>query len=296
LSRDTGCGAIALCALALLTLGWAPASRAATYEPAPAFCEEAALRDWAAPFDRMPKLPTPGWEGRVGLGFRNIALIRYVQEPRLPGGGDVGYVLQQLRNTPPAHPRWDIAVTISRLDRSGRPVERVDLRTWRVRRVASARPLELPVPERRGLYRVTAALTNLAGRKLRSFGYYFRVAKPIRRARLALTATSYRPGETVFARVENYGTETVRYGVPYAIERLEGDVWASAPESPRGRWILPLLGSRPGWSGECNGFGIPASTPPGRYRIVKEVEYEAPDRVPRYSEPTFLTAEFDVVP
>jgi len=116
--------------------------------------------------------------------------------------------------------------------------------------------------------------------------------RPISRARLATNRQSYRAESTVFARVENYGTVAVGYGVPYSIEHLEGESWVEAPESPKGPWILPLLLNPPGFSGRCNGFLVPPEMAAGNYRVVKEVMFGLLRPAVRKT----LTAEFQVIP
>jgi len=145
------------------------------------------------------------------------------------------------------------------------------------------------------LYRVDIVFRNRTGKRLGAYGQYFRVVSPLQDARLRLNATSYRPGETVYARVENFGTELVTYGVSYSIERYNGTSWGEAPESPNGPWILPLLFSQPGTSGRCSGFSIPTEMTPGRYRFAKPADYAGHSGSgPRREVRVLLTAEFDV--
>jgi hypothetical protein len=138
------------------------------------------------------------------------------------------------------------------------------------------------------LYRLTVVFDSARGKRLASFQRYFRVVEPTVHRRLALNAPSYQPGQTVFARVENFGTEVAAYGVPFAIERLDAGGWGIAPESPDGSWILPMLASGPGETGPCTGFLIPPEMPPGHYRMSKELIRDSAGET--------LTAEFDVHP
>jgi hypothetical protein len=120
-------------------------------------------------------------------------------------------------------------------------------------------------------YRVTVVFRNKSAHKLGGFGFYFRVVTPIQNVRLGLNSSSYSPEQTVFGRIENFGTETVRYGAPYVIERLEGTTWVTAPETPR-VFIMPLYGASPGKSGSpCSSFWIPPAMASGRYRMSKEI-------------------------
>ncbi len=144
-------------------------------------------------------------------------------------------------------------------------------------------------------YRLTLVFRTKSDKRLGSLGRYFRVAAPTANRRLELNASSYRPEQTVFARVENFGTTPTRYGVPYEVERLSGDQWSRAPESPKGPWILPILISNPGRSGKCFSFWIPPKMPPGHYRIVKVVD-RAFNPPTRSLGSETLTAEFEILP
>jgi hypothetical protein len=272
--------------------GIAPAASAVTYEPAPPFCAPHVLKDHLAPLERLPALPSPPASGQLGFGPSSL---RIQSLPALvTGAGRVGYKLYLRRKAPSIHPRWRVTTTLSRVDWHGDEVEAITRTNRRLRTIKAGRgagvQLELdgiPAP-----YRVLTVFHNKAGERIGGFGFYFRVVSLIGRARLVLNAHSYGPGQTVFGRVENLGTALVNYGVPYAIERLDGTTWSKAPESPPGPWIMPLLSSAPGMSGGCDNFWIPPTMPAGRYRMVKEVEIGSV----RPRDPTFLTAEFDVAP
>ena len=184
---------------------------------------------------------------------------------------------------------------MTRVRANGAPVGRE-----RVRRRTLVRPregmidLSFPVSARPALYRVEISFENKSGKRLGRYGRYFRVVPIVRRARLGIESGTYLAGETVYARVENYGTIFVTFGVPYSVERYDGSTWARAPESPKGPWILPLLLAQSGYTGECLGFRSPVSMPPGLYRIVKGVEYPRVKPHGHESRAT-LTAEFEVV-
>lgn len=144
--------------------------------------------------------------------------------------------------------------------------------------------LSFAVPDDPAIYTVEISFRNAGGKLLGRFGKYFRVMKAQSNVRLKLNASTYKAGDKLYARVENLGTEYVAYGVPYSIQRFDGESWLKAPQSPSGPWIMPLWVSPPGRSGHCNSFGIPADMPLGRYRVVKRLK--DPQRT--------LTAEFDL--
>jgi hypothetical protein len=282
---------VALLATLLSLTPLAPHGRAAavTYEPEPAFCERQQLRDFLAPLKRMPKLHQPSANGQIGFGPENLRLR---SAPSLVvGGGQVGVTIAISQRQGLRLP-WTATATLVEVNGNARPISKPRRLT---RRVGWLQPfkgdgLRFAVPADPAFYRETVTLYGASGQKLGRFGFYYRVVDAIGRTRLRLNASSYRPEATVFARVENYGSVPAYYGVPYSIERLEGQGWIEAPESPDGPWILPIWGSSPGFSGPCNGFWIPPSMPPGHYRMVK------PLGVGKSEKDKVLSAEFDVVP
>lgn len=279
----------AIAALAVLFVV-VPSASAVTYEVEPPFCKPALLRDYLKPLERLPRLPSPP-SGRLPFGPERLGL-RPMQS-LVVGSGRVGYDLV-VEGRAPVHPDWRVTTTLERVDWRGRPVKTIATANRQLRTIRSDRRagdvFELkgaPAP-----YRVITVFRSKSGEQLGRFGFYFRLVRPTESAILALNASSYRPGQTVFARVENRGTELVGYGVPYAIERLSGSTWSKAPESPRGPWILPLLLSNPGMSGRCTGFWITPDMPAGRYRMVKEIDFMRQSGKDRSK---FLLAEFDVL-
>jgi Bacterial Ig-like domain len=279
-------------------VGVAPSGASATvYETAPSFCQGAVLVDYLAPLKRMPKLRAPSPDGLAGLGHSNLLLQ---SSPRLiVGGGQLEYWLSTGGSDRPARLGWTLTATLARVNQRGRAVERVG----RARRhVVAVTKSSLPgarfeLDAEPAMYRLLVAIQDEDGKTLGQYGFYHRVVVPTQEVRLGLNASSYAHEQTVFARVENLGTERVSYGAGYAIQRLEGSRWVTAPESPR-RFIKPLYSTPAGASGRCHKFWIPPTMPPGRYRISKGVffdtDFDSVDFPPARAR--LLTAEFDIQP
>lgn len=288
---------IARVALALMLVCAMAASPAAAvvYEPAPPpFCEGEIVHDYLKPFERMPKLHAPPESEQLGFAPKNLRLS--LDSQLQIGSGSVGYRLYP-RQRKSMRLRWIVTTTFTAVNGNGHPFgpTRQSVQSVNSLNPSKGKSVEFKVSGKPAFYRIRVVFRNASGEKLGSFGSYFRVVPPTRRAQLATNADGYRPEQTVFGRIENFGTLPAFYGVPYRIDRLEGEAWAIAPESPNGPWILPLLISGPGLSGRCNGFWIPPTMPPGRYRMVKRVGIgEWP---PRKSEAAkTLAGEFDVLP
>jgi Bacterial Ig-like domain len=285
--------ALAACALTLLSLPLE--SSAVNYEPAPPFCDGAILHDYRRPFERMPKLHAPPPNGRVGFASGKLRLQPF--PPLVVGEGEVGYTLGPLEKRAPVRLGWDVTTTLDRIDGRGRPIERIE-RARRHLAIVSRRRgggARFQVGDEPALYRLTVVVRTETGRKLGGYGFYFRVLTPTGRVRLALNAAAFGPGETVFGRIENFGTALVSFGAPYAIERQDGSAWTKAPQSPPGPWILIAYIVGPGSASNCSGFWVPPGMPAGRYRMVKEVRFAT--RLPMTDpSPALVAAEFDLVP
>jgi hypothetical protein len=276
-----------------------PNAGAVTYEEAPPFCRETTVRDYLSPFRRMPKLHEPTESGSIGFASPSLILKTYA--PLVVGEGTVGYSLALRFGSEPVSAQWDIATTLSRVDRVGRVMEVLMRSERRVGTIGSGRGagIKFSVGGDPAFYKVTVRFRDWAGHRLGGYGFYARVVAPTQDARLRLNANTFRLGETVWERVENFGTTTATYGVGYSIERRSGSRWTLAPESPRGPVPAIMLFSLPGKTGHssCSGFRIPPTMPPGRYRMAREVAFQAPRPIAPDSTPQrTLYAEFDVIP
>jgi hypothetical protein len=263
---------------------------AAAAEPEPPFCERHVLHDYLAPLKRLPKLRE--------LPFRRVREARFrgvyigAAGPSLAvNGGRAGYQLQWNAN-----PRWDIALTFARVSGNGEVLQRFGQRHLRLGELAPALVTEpsFAVPGKPAIYRTTLVISSSSGRKLAEFGNYYRVIRPTVHLRLTPDATIYRPGTTVYARIEDPGAAFVLFGEEHTIEVLEGDSWMPAPEL-LGPFVSPLSFVAPGTTGShCIAFPIPTSMPTGRYRTSQETviswPFERRDRRPT------LRAEFEITP
>lgn len=286
--------------IAVLATGIAvqvPSAAAVVYETPTPFCDGGKLRDHLAPFKRMPKLRSPSPKGHLPFGPENLRLLPFRQ--LLVGEGFIGYRFFPQPKARGAQLNWDATTVLARVDWRGRVTATVDEARRHIGGVWRSRGggMEFTVGGEPGVYRVTVDFKSKSGHLLGRLGFYFRVVRPFRRARLGLNASIYAAGSTVFGRVENLGTSSVFYGTPFEIERFDGVGWSEAPESPDGLWLLPLFGTGPGEAGrECSGFRIPVGMPPGHYRMSKEIEYATGTLLLDRGHRSTLTAEFEINP
>lgn len=289
-----------LLALALTLLGASatPSAPALTYEPEPAFCNRTVVRDYLA---RVPKHPPtePKRDGRLHFGPSSIRIKALPQ--LLVGGGEVGYQLHLRPGAKAAHPRWKIRTTLARVHLRKRLNVFVDATQRQLKTIGRTRGagISFEVPDEPAYYLLNARFTNLAGRVLGSYRFYFRVVPVTTRARLVLNASAFARGSTVFGQIENLGTASISYGAGARIERFDGVSWIRPPELPPQPVPAILYLAHAGAASRCFAFDVPPSLAPGRYRMVKEVDFfTLSPTTPslRGREVVPLTAEFDVVP
>lgn len=277
----------ALLTLLALALVSAPSAVASSEPP---FCQSATLHDYLKPLRRMPELRELPFRRRAEPLFRGVRIG--AAGPSLAvNGGRAGYQLQWDGN-----PRWDITLTFEQVTPSGSVIKRLGRRHLRLGALAPALITEpaFTMSGKPAFYRTTLAIRSASGRKLAEFGNYYRVIRPSVHVRLATDAPTYRPGDTLFARVEDHGAAFVLFGEELAIEKREGEVWIPAPGLP-GPVVTPLTFVAPGTTSNlCAVFPIPASMPTGRYRASQETVLSWPFE--RHEQRPFLRAEFDVAP
>jgi hypothetical protein len=257
-------------------------------EPEPSFCEIQTLHDYLAPLRRMPKLRELPYRTSHEFRFRGVHIE--ASGPSLAiNGGRAGYQLQWDKN-----PGWDLTLTVEQVNRKGESVLWVGRRDTRLGRLAPAQITEpsFAMRDKPGFYRSVLVIRSDSGRKLARFGNYFRVVRPTVQARLVTDATSYQPGATLFARVENPGASVVLFGESFSVQHLEGGSWAAVPAAP-GPFSSPLQFVAAGvTSHHCPIFPIPTSMPPGRYRLAQEAVISWPFQSKQLR--PMLYAEFEV--
>lgn len=186
---------------------------------------------------------------------------------------------------------WTITAELWTVDKQGNRLQEVDRQELVIGRLdARNEPrIELtPLKHRRGFYRFEMQIADQSGKVLGAYGNYFKVVRPFWRVRLGVTPRTARPGQRVWSRLENFGSESVEFGEEFGIQRLELGHWVSQPDLTSGVWLLWAGWLGPGGTGFCNSIELPKDAPAGSYRFVKHVEPG------RHRKQAFLTARFTV--
>lgn len=276
-------------------------------------CETEVVHDYLKPIDALPAPREIPAGNELPFGPAGLFLSRRDQSPLLPPGSyKPGYTISSRqsasggRSTP--HLNWLVTAKLARLDSQGSVRETLG---WTRKHITSLNahgnvPFRLPSFGSVGLYRLEIVFRNGAGDRLGRFGEYVRVLRPTAPySRLTLDKTSFLPGETMIARVEEGGVGWLEIRDVYSIEIYDGSTWAMAPIGPRGLSLLigTLIG--PGEATTvslfnpavpCWSFTIPSGASPGLYRFVVNGESKkvTKDHLTPGS-PLSLSAEFQIL-
>ncbi|HTR73842.1 MAG TPA: hypothetical protein VMH33_01110 [Solirubrobacterales bacterium] len=259
-------GAISLFVAALLATVAVPGTYAA--EPEPSFCATRTLHDYLTPLKSMPKLREIPYRAQSNAHFRGVDVGSSGPALSIGGGSSAGYQLQWDKN-----PGWLLTLTFAQVNQRGRVVRSLGERHTGLASLPGGLGIAEPriyLPPRPGIYRTTMVIRSHSGRRLATFGNYYRVIRPKIDNRLVTDAPTYQPGSTLLARVENPGATTVLFGEEFKIEQLSGGTWgpASAAPGPITTGLYWLAAGTAG--GMCDSFPIPPSMPAGKYRVAQE--------------------------
>ena len=271
-------------------LGLGGVARASTFAGRLHECAIFEVRDYGAPLESLKQSPPPD-EHELPFGPRGLSLYRLEFSPVVLQGTRIGYGLARQPGTDrDRRLNWIVAARLLRVDGSGASLGQVGSlrRRFATVRDSERRPLSFPA-RRPGLYRLDLTFRRFDGRLLGHYTEHFRVLRRHLEADLATEALAYRPGDTVYGRVENPGTSTIVAPAFLGVERFESGSWIEVPQPPdpdsimRTRyWMLA------GEASPCHAFAIPAGAPPGLYRF--HVSARSSER----RAPLELSAEFSV--
>jgi Big-like domain-containing protein len=249
---------------------------------------------YEAPLRHLPPLHRPPIDKPLPFGPPNTVLLQegVSQTGRIiVGGGRFGYMLSSRPRSKSQQLGWAVTASLFTLNERGRSRGRVKKIRTRFKSTGEEPSLSLVVPPKAGFFRFDISFKR-RGKVLGMFSEYLRVLDPVLEVRISTMRSTYRPGETLLARVENVGTEAVGYGAGFAIERLTGAGWIRVGPN-RTVWPKYATGLGAGEAGECMKYAIPNDFPIGRYRFSKAITSGALDSD---AETLNYSAEFELVP
>lgn len=257
--------------LAMMVLS-GPASADLATDGNPAFCTpEKPVRDFG--FSKLPSVREAP-ESAKSLGYGAVDVYggwsRVMAEP-----GPFGYGFSEHSYSGSGVLLdWTVTAQLWAVDRHGAALREVDREELFIGRLSAAHQPHIevdPLEKRRGFYRFDMQIARKGGEVIGAYSAYFKVVRPSWSPRLRLSRDSVRAGQRLQIRVENYGSEMVTYGESFGVQRLEAGRWVPAPDLTPDGWLMWLGFLGPGGTGRCSSLSLPADTPAGSYRIVKEV-------------------------
>lgn len=245
----------------LLALALSASASAVTRD---GFCGAPSKNRLLREIERLPALHSPPGGPIPASGAIELHVADQII---VPVGRKVGFFLPEWRGYP-RRPAWEVEAVFAELRPSGRVrriVETVSTRLPRRRQLS----LTYRTPRAPHLYRVDIYL-SAKGKRVAHYAQYFRSGRPRHEGLLGVSARQFRPGETLFARFDNVGTQVVYAGYGGTFERFDGVEWVLDPTLQRGEtYPLVSVGVPPGAVFDCFALPIPADQPPGLYRFKK---------------------------
>jgi hypothetical protein len=262
-----------LLALAALLASAAPARAVEMHTYGRQFCKGTKVRDYEAPLAQLPPARHAPEGEDLPFGPRNMSIYQSAFSRVIVGKGGFGYRFfdETYGIRERVHLDWDVKTTLSRIDRRGDVLRQIDSEDKYLGMVEDISEMDfwLDTPPGPALYRYDIEFKDhSSGDLLDSYSEYLRVVKPSFHARIAVDRDRVRPGQRVFARVENPGSSWIQFGLMYEVQRLEGGRWVEQDLGVDG-WLLPMILMGSGQSGWCMPYRVPPDASPARYRFVK---------------------------
>jgi hypothetical protein len=273
-------------AMLVACLAVAPGDAAAD---ASAFCKQRIVHDYLEPLRQMPRLHEAPSSGHLPFAPERVS-VAVLNDGLRVGKGLIGF---GFADEAPGRRRleWTVESSLMRVSRAGdvkatMQSKTVHLGTEIVDDIGGTRFF---VSGRPAFYRVDLVIRTRHGRVLGRYGAYFRVVGIRSKSRVTLSAEVLAPGQTLFARVENLGTESISPQSVFSVERAEEGGWteistAATPGlKPEIRAVLPG-----GEASRCARYQLPSNLAPGTYRVSNQVS------LPRRGSREVLSTHFRV--
>jgi hypothetical protein len=256
------------------------------------FCGRNLAVDYASPFRRMPPVHPPPESGALPFAPKEALLYQVAPSQIRNSGGTFGYAFTGGRSARVTNLGWLITTQLARVNRRGEALRVVQSKQRKVDVIRDLRNLNfgLSLTDGAGLYRYEIEFQRLNGHRLASYSQYVRVLPRHVRPVLRASAAKYRPGELAKLQVVNFGTTPISYGEGTQIYVLDDGVWIPSTAFPSKKVLRRAVVLQAGEAGSCEDLAIPSGTPPGSYRVEKQVPPSVSGATRR------VVAEFQVAP
>lgn len=254
------------------------------------FCRGAIVHDYLTPLRGLPPLNRLPKHPMVRVGYHRLSLRVFsalvVGPPREVGFGVEPSVVT---NTNSKGPSLEIVLRLSKMTVRGRMRDDFPERQHQlhVRSMTELREeaegLQFKVGGRPALYRVDMRLTS--GHAQKKFSEYFRVVRRKAAVSLSTESRTYRPGDVVRSRIENWGTAPVVFGYAFKLDQYASGRWMTV-KSQGAPAVAIEMSAGLAWG--CTAFRA-SDLAPGRYRIRRAV------RVVGGQKSRMLSAAFEII-
>lgn len=230
------------------------------------------VKDYLAPLDQFPNENGLLESGQLRVG-PEVLRISPPRERLVAIGRDRFSVYGSLSHTPRrSSPRlgWWVSSRLERLGRNEDATEILRSNRQYIERIEGfRRAFGFDSKVKPGIYRLSLGIENKAGKLLTEYEEYFRAVKSELNLKLATNRPGFKPGESGYLRVENYGTVAATYFPKHRVWRVDDGVKLPLARQIYSR-VRPLL--RPGYAGGCIRLEIPSDAPPGEYEVGIEAK------------------------
>jgi len=238
--------------------------KAQTADSPSSFCSEEAVKNYLKPIEGLPRVRTVPSSGRLGVGPASLRI--FPPNESLVVAGKARFEAQgSLEGSPSSGPlHWRVRSSLFRINSASLGAVVVARKQTSIRSIQafSRTSFGFSKQVRTGIYRLDIEIENARGKKLKRYQRYFRALKAQSDLRLGVSDDSFRPGDTGFLRIENYGTVSASYGFGYHLLNEKGE------EVPTTDVFSALrLNLLPGTAGRCFSFELPKGLSPGKYEI-----------------------------
>lgn len=239
----------------------------------PGFCKVKVAHDYLAPLRQMSPLHHVPASGKLPFGPKGVSIYALGKGLRV-GRGAIGFAFSDSAVNYRRRLNWVVRTELASVDSKGRPSSLIaaKVRHIGVRKIAQVTGQRFVVASQPAYYRVTIEIRKENGHLLGVYGQYYRVVAPRFEVKSVVNNEAVVPGETVFARIENTGTETVTADSQAEIERFTEGRW-EAISSVTALGLKPALKRQVlgGEVGSCFAYKVPLDQGAATYRFSDSV-------------------------
>jgi len=264
-----------IASISLMTLGASDSAEAsaAVRGRGSSFCEGPMLRDYEAGLRVLPAPSPLPRTGKLPFGPSALSVSELGNDHSrlLFTGGQAAFQMTNSSQSVALTLNWVVQIAVVRVGPDGSAGAPV-ISTHQVGSIPAGGYVRLSSPRiaKAGPYRVDFFVSTQSDTPLGNYSEYLRVVPSKLDVRLGVDVKSINPGSVLSFRLENLGTQEIRSGLEYVIEKKVSGTWHEAAFGAT-KFLQSLSLVAAGQAGRCQRLQIPKSAEDGRYRVRKVV-------------------------